>query len=295
MAGHGEELLPRLLADAELEIAHHERERMRARGGADAVDRVLVFLRVGHKRRVHGLLERLEPEGDGDDVRAEHLHARDVRGLLGDVDLAHIDIALHAEVGRGRREGDAVLASAGFGDELFLAHELREQALAHAVVELVRAGVVQILALEIDLEAAEVVREVLAVIHRGRAALKIAPDAPQLGDELRRLRDRVIRLGVFVERLDELRILQKVSAEAAEPAVRRRMLLEVIVKVSVRIHGQDPFQYEKCGMSYFSILRAGVQSPAAAETIVLQKNIKKVKYYDILCCLLTRFLIKSFC
>jgi hypothetical protein len=48
-----------------------------------------------------------------------------------------------------------VLARAGLGDDPGLAHALGQQDLAHAVVDLVRAGVVQLLALEIDLRAAE--------------------------------------------------------------------------------------------------------------------------------------------
>jgi hypothetical protein len=48
-----------------------------------------------------------------------------------------------------------VLARAGFGDDPRLAHALREQDLADAVVDLVRAGVVQLVALEVDLRAAK--------------------------------------------------------------------------------------------------------------------------------------------
>jgi hypothetical protein len=41
-----------------------------------------------------------------------------------------------------------MLAGAGFGDDAGLAHALGEQDLADAVVDLVRAGVVQLFALE---------------------------------------------------------------------------------------------------------------------------------------------------
>ena len=44
--------------------------------------------------------------------------------------------------------GHAVLAGAGLGDEAGLAHPLGEQRLAEHVVDLVRAGVVEVLALE---------------------------------------------------------------------------------------------------------------------------------------------------
>jgi hypothetical protein len=52
----------------------------------------------------------------------------------------------------GRR--DAVLARAGLGDDARLAHAAGEQRLPDGVVDLVRAGVVQVFALEVDLRAA---------------------------------------------------------------------------------------------------------------------------------------------
>jgi hypothetical protein len=56
---------------------------------------------------------------------------------------------------RTRRGGDAVLAGAGLGDDALLAHAPGQQDLAEHVVDLVRAGVVELVALEIDLGAAE--------------------------------------------------------------------------------------------------------------------------------------------
>ena len=54
--------------------------------------------------------------------------------------------------------GDAVLARAGLGDDALLAHALGKQALAERVVDLVRAGVQQVFALEVDFGAAELLR-----------------------------------------------------------------------------------------------------------------------------------------
>ncbi len=66
-------------------------------------------------------------------------------------------------------ERDAVLAGAGLGDDARLAHALGEQDLAEAIVDLVRAGVVQLLALEIDLRAAEMLGQPLGEIERRSA------------------------------------------------------------------------------------------------------------------------------
>ncbi len=215
VAGHLDELLARLHADDLLEVAHHERERVRAHDGADAVDGVLVVGEVRLERRVHGLLEGLQPVRDGHDGRAEELHAAHVRRLLLDVDHAHVDLALEAEV-RGRRgERDAVLAGAGLGDELLLAHVLGQQALAHAVVELVRAGVVEVLALEVDLRAAVGQREGARVVDRRGPPLEVLAQVAQLGDEGRVVLDLVVRLGDLGEGRLELRrqVLPAVLAE----------------------------------------------------------------------------------
>ncbi len=65
------------------------------------------------------------------------------------------------EAGAGGGGGHAMLASAGLGDDALLAHAAGQQDLAHHIVDLVRAGVVQLVALEIDLGAAQVLGEAL--------------------------------------------------------------------------------------------------------------------------------------
>ena len=96
-----------------------------------------------------------EPELDGAHLGAEHLHAQHVRLLPLDVDRAHVDDAGQTELGAQRRGGDAMHAGAGLGDDAGLAHALGQHDLAEHVVHLVRAGVVELLALEIDFGAAE--------------------------------------------------------------------------------------------------------------------------------------------
>ena len=59
-------------------------------------------------------------------------------------------------------------AGAGFGDDAGLAHAAREHDLAEHVVHLVRAGVIQFLALEIDFRAAKMLRQPLGKIERRR-------------------------------------------------------------------------------------------------------------------------------
>ena len=73
---------------------------------------------------------------------AQEFHAEDIGRLALDVGLAHIDDARQVEQRADRGGGDAVLAGAGLGDDPGLAHASGQQDLAHAIVDLVGAGVV---------------------------------------------------------------------------------------------------------------------------------------------------------
>ena len=109
-----------------------------------------------------------------------------------------MDVALEAEVGGGGGEGHAVLAGAGFGDELLLAEVDGEEAFAHAVVELVGAGVVEVFALHVDLRGAELLGEAFGVVDGRGAALEVLADGAQLGDELGGARDGVVGVADLV-------------------------------------------------------------------------------------------------
>src|SRR4051794_27581541 len=70
------------------------------------------------------------------------------------VALTHVADALHAEERSRRGRGDAMLAGAGLGDEPGLANAPGDERLAEHVVDLVRAGVVEVFPLEDDAGAA---------------------------------------------------------------------------------------------------------------------------------------------
>ena len=74
----------------------------------------------------------------------------DVGRLAADVLHAHEDRTLEAEQRGGGGRRNAVLPGAGLGDHALLAHALGEQQLAERVVDLVRAGMTEVLALEKD-------------------------------------------------------------------------------------------------------------------------------------------------
>jgi hypothetical protein len=97
-------------------------------------------------RLARRLLERSRAEVDRSNLGAEQLHPLDVGTLAPHVLLTHVDHAFEAEARAHGRRGDAVLAGACFGDDPALAKAPREHSLPERVVELVRAGMEEVLA-----------------------------------------------------------------------------------------------------------------------------------------------------
>ena len=73
-----------------------------------------------------------------------------------------------------------MLARAGLGNDALLAHPSGQQSLAQRVVDLVRAGVQQVFALEIDLCPAQLFRQPLAKVERRGPARVILQQPRQL-------------------------------------------------------------------------------------------------------------------
>src|SRR5208283_4571857 len=76
---------------------------------------------------------------------------------------------------------DAMLSSAGLRRDARLVHPHRQQSLAQSVVHLVRAGVAEVLALQIDFRTAEARGEILAEVERCRASDELARASLELG------------------------------------------------------------------------------------------------------------------
>ena len=127
---------------------------------------------------------------------------------------AHVDFARIAEAGRDGGGSHAVLAGAGLGDDPGLAHALGEQDLADAIVDLVRTGVVEFVALEIDLGAAQVLGQPLGEIHRRRPSGVMGVEMLELGAE-----GRIgLRPGPFLFQLEDQRHQRFGNETAAENA-----------------------------------------------------------------------------
>ena len=161
------------------------------------------------------------PALTGHDLRAQHLHAKDVQRLPLAIHRAHIDHAFQPEHRGDRGGGDAVLARARLGDDARLAHAPRQQDLADAVVDLVRAGVEQVFALEINLRPAQLAREPLGKIQRRRAAAKLLQVILELALKFRvALRPEIFGLQLLQRMHQRLRHIP--AAVGAEMAARIR-------------------------------------------------------------------------
>ncbi len=139
-----------LVADHPLQVPHQGRVRVGShRAAQDIVGGRHVRDPVAH-RVVHRVLQGRGPGRHRAHFGAERAHPQDVGALAVDVHGAHEDDAGQAEEGAGRGRGHAVLAGAGLGDHARLAQAPRQERLPERVVDLVRAGVGQVLALQVD-------------------------------------------------------------------------------------------------------------------------------------------------
>jgi hypothetical protein len=173
------------MADHRLKVTHDHRVRVRADDRADDVVRSLQVRRPIADRLVGRVFQRARAGRHTDDSCAQQFHPKHVERLPRHVDLAHIDVALQAEHRRRRRRGHAVLARAGLGDQPRFAHPPREQRLAEGVVDLVRAGVVQVLALEVDRRAAHARGQARGFGQRRRPTAIVPLQRRQFGLKLR--------------------------------------------------------------------------------------------------------------
>ena len=171
-----EALLPGFAADDRLKIADHHGKRMRADDRTDDVVRVLDRSHPVAHGFVDGVAQRPRAAGDRANLGPHRPHDEDVQPLPADVFFAHVDDARQPEMGAGGGGGDAMLPGPGLGDDARLSHPLREQRLADGVVDLVRAGVVEVFALEIDSRPAAELGQPLGEIE-GAGAADIMPVA----------------------------------------------------------------------------------------------------------------------
>ena len=214
----GQHLRARFAAHHRIEVADHARIRV---GAGDSADDVEGVMHVGHPvahRFVQCVLERGRAAGDRHHGRAEQFHPVDVDLLALDVGRAHVHDAFQPQPRGDRGAGHAVLAGAGLGDDPRFAHAAGEQRLADGVVDLVRAGVIEVFALQQDARAADFRAEPFGVIDRTGTADVMLQIAIEFGDERRIDPRRVVSGGEFLQRADQ-GFGDETAAEAVEVAL----------------------------------------------------------------------------
>ncbi|MCY1391613.1 hypothetical protein D9M71_64610 [compost metagenome] len=222
----GVQLLFGFLADDRLEVANHCRVRMRASHGANQVEGVVDVGNPVAQGFVHRIFQSAGTGSHRDDFSAQQLHAEHVGLLAFDVGGTHVDDARQAEARGHGGSGHAVHARAGFSDQALLAHALGQQYLADAVVHLVRAGVVQLFTLEVDLGAAAVFGQAFGEVQRVWTADVVALEIRQLLKKFR------VVLGCFiftgqVEHQRHQGFSHVAAAECAKQAIGIRAAAEI--------------------------------------------------------------------
>ena len=157
------------LTDNLLEVTHDFRIRMRSHNTAQNVICILYAFSPYTQRLVDSILQRACTARNRHNLRAEQLHTEHVERLTLAVLLAHIYDAFHVHERCCRRRSHTVLTSAGFSDNAFFAHPLCQQNLTEHVIDFMSAGVIQILALQINLAAAKILRHLLCIIEHRRS------------------------------------------------------------------------------------------------------------------------------
>ena len=159
-------LRARFAADHRLEIAHHRGIRMRSQNRAQQIVRSAHIGDPIAHGFVDGVLQRAAAGFHANHFRAKHTHARDIQRLPRHVLRAHVHGALQAEMGGHGGRSHAMLPRACFRNDARLAHLHGEEPLPDGVVDLVRAGVQQVFALQVNARAAKFRGEARSELQR---------------------------------------------------------------------------------------------------------------------------------
>src|SRR6185312_888068 len=137
-----------LFADDALKTRYHVRVGMRAYYAADDIVGVQRMIDPIADGLIGCILERLAAAGGGYHLRSQHLHPGHVRRLAFDIFFSHIDDALHAFQRTHSGSGYAVLSRTRFGNDPLFSQPARQQYLPHRIIDLVRPGMIQVLAFQ---------------------------------------------------------------------------------------------------------------------------------------------------
>ena len=139
--------------DDRLQAGHHIGIRMRTDCGANDVERVGRMAAPVANSLVGGILERTVATLDGINFGTKHLHSLYVDMLTLNIESTHIDTTWHIHQRTDRGSSHTMLTCTCLGHNACLAHALGYQDLPDGIVDLVGTGMVEVLALQIELAA----------------------------------------------------------------------------------------------------------------------------------------------
>ena len=125
---------------------------------------------------------------------AQESHSVHVESLSDRVLLAHVYLTLHAHHGCNCSCCNTVLSGTGLCDQAGLAHLLGKQCLSQGIIDLMGTSMVQILSLEIDLRAAQILRHFPCIVQQRGAPRVFIQQLVQLRIEFRILLIMLIAL-----------------------------------------------------------------------------------------------------
>ena len=97
---------------------------------------------------------------------SEEFHTIDIQRLSVGIFFSHKNFTFHTEERCCRCGSHTVLSGTGLCDQAGLAHLLGKQCLSQGIIDLMGTGMVQILSLEIDLRAAQILGHLLRIIQQ---------------------------------------------------------------------------------------------------------------------------------
>src|ERR1051326_2695097 len=164
------DLCASLTANDFMEVADHRGIGVRAKHAAEQVMRGTNICDPVTHSFVDCVLQSTRASLDATNFCAQQPHAENVQFLATHVFGAHVNHALKPEQSANRRCSDTVLTGSGFSNHAILTHPFDEQGLAEAVVDLVRTGVQQVFALQIDFCATKSLGKPAGKEKRGRTS-----------------------------------------------------------------------------------------------------------------------------
>ena len=152
-------------ADDALHLCHNVWIRMRTHGRTYDVEGILrVAAPVAYGLRA-GIAQRHVASAHRVHLGSQHLHALYVGMLALHIGGTHENLTLHVHQGAYRSSSHTVLSGSCFGNDAGLAHLLGHENLTDGVVDFVCTGMVQVLALQIEL-APVLLAHALGIIKR---------------------------------------------------------------------------------------------------------------------------------